>query len=132
MENEILSSNFIWDAIDKDLEEKVYDEIHTRFPPEPNGYLHIGHCKALCTNFGTADKYHGLCNLRFDDTNPTKEETHFVDGIMEDIHWLGFEWNGGLFYASDYYQRLYDIAVDFIKRGLAYICELSQIGRAHV
>ncbi len=125
MENEILSSNFIWDAIDKDLEEKVYDEIHTRFPPEPNGYLHIGHCKALCTNFGTADKYHGLCNLRFDDTNPTKEETHFVDGIMEDIHWLGFEWNGGLFYASDYYQRLYDIAVDFIKRGLAYICELS-------
>lgn len=123
MENRTIESNFIWDAIDEDLEKKIYTEVHTRFPPEPNGYLHIGHCKALCTNFGTAEKYTGLCNLRMDDTNPSKEETHFVEGIMEDIRWLGFEWNGGFYYASDYYQRLYDIAVDFIERGLAYIDE---------
>ncbi len=125
MENNMSVSNFIWDAIDKDLEEKIYTEVHTRFPPEPNGYLHIGHCKALYTNFMTAAKYNGLCNLRFDDTNPAKEETHFVEGIIEDIRWMGFDWNGGLFYASDQYQRFYDIAVDFIKRGLAYVDELS-------
>ncbi len=125
MENELSSSNFIWDMIDKDLLDGRYGSVHTRFPPEPNGYLHIGHCKALVTNFGTAEKYKGLCNLRFDDTNPTKEETHFVEGIMEDIHWLGFDWNGGLYYASDYYQRMYDIAVDWIKRDLAYVDELS-------
>ena len=125
MENRLMNSNFIWDAIDKDLQEHVYDRVHTRFPPEPNGYLHIGHCKALCTNFGTAKKYNGLVNLRFDDTNPEKEETHFVEGIMDDIHWLGFDWNGGLYYASDYYEKLYDIAVDFINRGLAYVDELT-------
>ncbi|NMD37297.1 MAG: glutamine--tRNA ligase, partial [Christensenellaceae bacterium] len=125
MENEVSSSNFIWDIIDQDLLDGRYGSVHTRFPPEPNGYLHIGHCKALVTNFGTAEKYNGLCNLRFDDTNPTKEETHFVEGIMEDIHWLGFDWNGGLYYASDYYQRMYDIAVDWIKRDLAYVDELS-------
>lgn len=125
MENRLMNSNFIWDAIDKDLQEHVYDRVHTRFPPEPNGYLHIGHCKALCTNFGTAKKYNGLVNLRFDDTNPEKEETHFVEGIMDDIHWLGFDWNGGLYYASDYYEKLYNIAVDFINRGLAYVDELT-------
>ena len=125
MENRLMNSNFIWDAIDKDLQEHVYDRVHTRFPPEPNGYLHIGHCKALCTNFGTAKKYNGLVNLRLDDTNPEKEETHFVEGIMDDIHWLGFDWNGGLYYASDYYEKLYDIAVDFINRGLAYVDELT-------
>jgi len=100
--------------------------VHTRFPPEPNGYLHIGHCKALVADFGTADKFNGLCNLRFDDTNPAKEETEYVDGIMEDIHWLGFEWMGGLFFASDYYEKCYEIAEDWIIRELAYVDELTQ------
>ncbi|MDO5021864.1 MAG: glutamine--tRNA ligase/YqeY domain fusion protein [Eubacteriales bacterium] len=118
-------SNFIWDEIDKDLAEGKYEKVHTRFPPEPNGYLHIGHCKALVTDFGTAEKYDGLCNLRFDDTNPEKEDTEYVDGIKEDIRWLGFDWNGGEYYASDYYQQMYEIAEDFIKRGLAYVDELS-------
>lgn len=126
MDMETPRTNFIWDFIDDDLAQGRCEKVHTRFPPEPNGYLHIGHCKALVTNFGTADKYNGLCNLRFDDTNPAKEDTEYVDGIMEDIHWLGFEWNGGLYYASDYYQRCYDIAEDFIRRGLAYVDELTQ------
>lgn len=126
MSLEIEKSNFIWDAIDKDLADGKYRRVHTRFPPEPNGYLHIGHCKALVADFGTAERYQGLCNLRFDDTNPDKEETEYVDGIMEDIRWLGFDWNGGLYFASDYYQRCYDIACDFIKRGLAYVDELTQ------
>ena len=125
MEEAIEKSNFIWDAINDDLENERCEEIHTRFPPEPNGYLHIGHCKALVTDFGTAEKYNGLCNLRFDDTNPAKEETEYVDGIMEDIRWLGFEWKGGLFYASEYYDKLYEIAEDFILRGLAYVDELD-------
>ncbi len=126
MSMEAERSNFIWDAIDEDLKAGRYERVHTRFPPEPNGYLHIGHCKALVTDFDTAERYNGLCNLRFDDTNPEKEETEFVDGIMEDIRWLGFDWNGGLFFASDYYQQCYDIAEDFIRRGLAYVDELSQ------
>ncbi|MBE5782462.1 MAG: glutamine--tRNA ligase/YqeY domain fusion protein [Clostridiales bacterium] len=125
MENEAARSNFIWDAIDQDLEKGRCQQVHTRFPPEPNGYLHIGHCKALVTDFGTAEKYGGLCNLRFDDTNPAKEDNEYAEGIKRDIEWLGFHWTGGLFYASDYYQRLYDIAEDFIKRGLAYVDELS-------
>jgi len=125
MENEIERTNFIWDAINQDLEEGRAQQVHTRFPPEPNGYLHIGHCKALITDFGTAEKYGGLCNLRFDDTNPAKEDTEFAEGIKRDIEWLGFHWNGGLYFASDYYQRLYDIAEDFINRGLAYVDELS-------
>ncbi len=125
MENEVVRTNFIWDAIDQDLEKGRCQQVHTRFPPEPNGYLHIGHCKALVTDFGTAEKYGGLCNLRFDDTNPAKEDTEYAEGIKRDIEWLGFHWTGGLFYASDYYQRLYDIAEDFIKRGLAYVDELS-------
>ena len=125
MENEAVRSNFIWDAIDQDLEKGRYQQVHTRFPPEPNGYLHIGHCKALVTDFGTAEKYNGLCNLRFDDTNPAKEDNEYAEGIKRDIEWLGFHWTGGLFFASNYYQRLYDIAEDFIKRGLAYVDELS-------
>ncbi|MDD4133497.1 MAG: glutamine--tRNA ligase/YqeY domain fusion protein [Eubacteriales bacterium] len=126
MSENLERGNFIWDAIDQDLAEGKYGRVRTRFPPEPNGYLHIGHCKALVTDFGTAEHYGGLCNLRFDDTNPEKEESEFVGGIMEDIRWLGFEWNGGLYFASDYYQQCYDIAEDFIRRGLAYVDELSQ------
>ena len=118
-------SNFIWDAIDQDLKEGRAQEIRTRFPPEPNGYLHIGHCKAIIADFSTAEKYGGLCNLRFDDTNPAKEETEYVDGIMEDIRWLGYEWKGGLYFASDYYEKCYDIACAWIKRGIAYVDELS-------
>ena len=91
-------SNFIWDAIDQDLEDKRYTEIHTRFPPEPNGYMHIGHCKALIMDFLTAEKYGGKCNLRFDDTNPAKEDTEYVEAIKRDIHWLGFHWTGGEVY----------------------------------
>ncbi len=125
MENENARTNFIWDAIDQDLKEGRAQQVHTRFPPEPNGYPHIGHCKALVTDFGTAEKYGGLCNLRFDDTNPAKEDTEYAEAIKRDIEWLGFHWTGGLYYASDYYQRLYDIAEDFINRGLAYVDELS-------
>ena len=125
MENENARTNFIWDAIDQDLKEGRAQQVHTRFPPEPNGYPHIGHCKALVTDFGTAEKYGGLCNLRFDDTNPAKEDMEYAEAIKRDIEWLGFHWTGGLFFASDYYQRLYDIAEDFIKRGLAYVDELS-------
>ncbi len=126
MENEAAKSNFIWDAINQDLESGRYQRVRTRFPPEPNGYLHIGHCKALVADFGAADKFGGLCNLRFDDTNPAKEETEYVDGIMEDIRWLGFEWKGGLYFASDYYETCYQIAEDWIKRDLAYVDELNQ------
>ena len=125
MENENARTNFIWDAIEEDMREGRAQQVHTRFPPEPNGYPHIGHCKALVTDFGTAEKYGGLCNLRFDDTNPAKEDTEYAEAIKQDIEWLGFHWTGGLYYASDYYQRLYDIAEDFINRGLAYVDELS-------
>ena len=125
MENEAARTNFIWDAIDQEIQEGHVQQVHTRFPPEPNGYLHIGHCKALVTDFGTAEKYGGVCNLRFDDTNPAKEDTEYVDGIQEDIRWLGFEWKGGMYYASEYYDRLYEIAEDFIRRGLAYVDELT-------
>ncbi|NLD52328.1 MAG: glutamine--tRNA ligase/YqeY domain fusion protein [Clostridiales bacterium] len=119
-------SNFIWDAIEEDLASGRCTKVHTRFPPEPNGYLHIGHCKALVADFATAEKYGGLCNLRFDDTNPAKEETEYVEGIMEDIRWLGFDWNGGLYFASEYYEQCYQIAEDFIMRDLAYVDELTQ------
>ena len=118
-------TNFIWEAVEQDLESGRYQNVHTRFPPEPNGYLHIGHCKAMFADFQTAERFGGVTNLRFDDTNPAKEETEYVDGIMEDIHWLGFDWKGGLFFASEYYDKCYEIAVDWIKRGLAYVCELS-------
>ena len=123
-----MSSNFIHAIIDEELKEngRCYGkQVHTRFPPEPNGYLHIGHAKALCIDFGTALKYGGICNLRMDDTNPTKEDTEYVDAIQEDIHWLGFDWDDRFFYASDYFDTMYDLAVGLIKKGLAYVCELS-------
>ncbi len=118
-------SNFIFDIIDRDLEEGVYPSVHTRFPPEPNGYLHIGHCKALIIDFGTAKKYGGICNLRMDDTNPAKEDTEFVDAIKEDIHWLGFDWDDRFFYGSDYFEQTYELAEKLIMSGDAYVCELS-------
>jgi glutaminyl-tRNA synthetase len=118
-------SNFIHQIIDEDNRAGAYQgRVHTRFPPEPNGYLHIGHAKSICLNFGTARKYGGKCNLRFDDTNPTKEETEYVDSIMDDVRWLGFDWDG-LYYASDYFQQLYNWAVQLIKAGEAYVCDLS-------
>ncbi len=117
-------SNFIHDAIDKDLAEKVYDKVQTRFPPEPNGYLHIGHVKAINIDFSTAKKYGGTCNLRLDDTNPTKEDVEYVDSIMEDIKWLGFSWDN-VYYASDYFQEIYDCAIKLIKKGLAYVDDLT-------
>ena len=119
--------HFIHQFIDEDIAEGGRFQgmtVHTRFPPEPNGYLHIGHCKALCINFSTAEKYGGLCNLRFDDTNPAKEDVEFVDAIQEDIHWLGFDWGDRLFYGSDYFEKTYELAEGLIKKGLAYVCEL--------
>lgn len=119
-------SNFIRDIINEDLKTGKYDGlVHTRFPPEPNGYLHIGHAKSICLNFGIARDYNGLCNLRFDDTNPSKEEVEYVDSIKEDVRWLGFDWEDREFYASDYFDRLYEYAVQLIKNGKAYVCELS-------
>jgi len=100
-------------------------QVHTRFPPEPNGYLHIGHCKAQCIDFGTAEKFGGICNLRMDDTNPTKEDTEYVEAIKEDIHWLGFDWDDRFFYASQYFDKMYECAEELIKKGLAYVCELT-------
>ncbi len=124
--SEITSTNFIHAIIDEELKEggRCYGKtVHTRFPPEPNGYLHIGHAKALCIDFGTALKYGGLCNLRMDDTNPTKEDEEYVDAIQEDIHWLGFDWGDRFYYASDYFEVMYEQAVGLIKKGLAYVCE---------
>ena len=119
--------NFIQQQIVEDLAAGINGgRVHTRFPPEPNGYLHIGHAKSICLNFGTALKFGGLTNLRFDDTNPTKEETEYVDSIMEDVHWLGFDWEERLYYASDYFDKLYDFAVELIKRGKAYVDFQSQ------
>ncbi|MDR1206669.1 MAG: glutamine--tRNA ligase/YqeY domain fusion protein [Peptococcaceae bacterium] len=117
--------NFIQGVIDQDLAEGRYQGVHTRFPPEPNGYLHIGHAKAICLNFGLASENNGWCNLRFDDTNPSREDTEYVDSILEDIRWLGFEWRGEVKYASDYFERLYEFACELIRRGKAYVCELT-------
>ena len=120
--------NFIHAFIDEDIAAGGQYEgmtVHTRFPPEPNGYLHIGHCKALVIDFGTAEKYNGLCNLRMDDTNPTKEDVEYVEAIQEDIRWLGFDWGDRFFYASDYFEKMYECAVDLIKKGLAYVCQLT-------
>ena len=125
---ETTAGNFIHTMIEEDLAPGGdYEgmQVHTRFPPEPNGYLHIGHCKAMCIDFGTAEKFGGICNLRMDDTNPAKEDTEFVEAIQEDIHWLGFDWEDRFFYGSDYFQQDYDFAVELIKKGLAYVCELS-------
>ena len=119
------NSNFILDFIDEDLKANPSLKIHTRFPPEPNGYLHIGHCKALIIDFSTARRYGGLCNLRMDDTNPAKEDTEFVDAIKEDIHWLGFDWGDRFYYGSDYFEKTYELALGLIKKGLAYVCELT-------
>ena len=118
------TSNFILDFINEDLKEGVYNRVQTRFPPEPNGYLHIGHAKAICIDFGTAEKYGGICNLRLDDTNPTKEDVEYVDAIMEDIKWLGFDW-ANVYYASDYFDFIYECALRLIDKGLAYIDESS-------
>mgnify|MGYP000893562085 FL=1 len=120
------AANFIHAIINEDLKAGTYGgRVHTRFPPEPNGYLHIGHAKSICLNFGTAARYNGLCNLRFDDTNPSKEEVEFVESIKEDVRWLGFDWEDRLFYASDYFEQLYEFAVQLIKLGRAYVCDLS-------
>ncbi len=118
-------SNFITEIIDEDLKTGKYKKVHTRFPPEPNGFLHIGHAKSICLNFGLAEDYGGLCNLRFDDTNPEKEEDIYVKSIIEDIKWLGFDWGDRLYYASDYFEQLYEYAIKLIKKGKAYVDSLS-------
>ena len=118
-------SNFITNIIDEHLESGRFDTVHTRFPPEPNGYLHIGHAKSICLNFGVAQDYGGLTNLRFDDTNPTKEEVEYMESIEADVRWLGFSWDDRLFYASDYFGPLYEFAVDLIKKGKAFVCDLN-------
>ena len=125
MEKETVSRNFIEQIIDKDLAEGVYDTVHTRFPPEPNGYLHIGHAKSILLNYGLAEEYHGKFNMRFDDTNPTKEKVEFVDSIKKDIQWLGADWEDRLFFASDYFDQMYEYAVKLIKKGKAFVCDLS-------
>ena len=120
------SLNFIEQIVESDLKAgKNGGRLNTRFPPEPNGYLHIGHAKAICMDFGIAEKFGGTCNLRFDDTNPVKEDVEYVDSIMEDIHWLGFDWGDRLYYASDYFPKLWDLAIRLIKEGKAYVDEQS-------
>ena len=125
MENEAVSRNFIEQIIDKDLQEGKYEKICTRFPPDPNGYLHIGHAKSILLNYGLAQQYHGQFNMRFDDTNPTKEKVEFVESIKADIQWLGADWGDHLYFASDYFDRMYEAAVELIKKGKAYVCDLS-------
>ena len=121
-----LPSNFVRDIIDEDLKNnKNEGRVHTRFPPEPNGYLHIGHAKSICLNFGLAIDYNGKCNLRFDDTNPVKEDTEYVEAIQRDIKWLGFDWGEKPFFASDYFEKLYNYAIDLINAGKAYVCDLT-------
>ncbi len=124
-EAEARPSNFIRQIIDKDLADSKHNSVHTRFPPEPNGYLHIGHAKSICLNFGIAQDYQGQCNLRFDDTNPEKEDIEYVESIKNDVNWLGFEWSGDICYSSNYFDKLYNYAVELIKKGLAYVDELS-------
>ena len=122
---EVVSKNFIEQEIDKDLAEGVYSHVQTRFPPEPNGYLHIGHAKSILLNYGLAKKYGGQFNLRFDDTNPTKEKTEFVESIIEDVKWLGADFEDRLFFASNYFEQMYECAVFLIKKGKAFVCDLS-------
>ena len=122
------SKNFIHAFIEEDIApggQYAGMTVHTRFPPEPNGYLHIGHCKALCIDFGTAETFGGLCNLRMDDTNPTKEDVEYVDAIKEDIQWLGFSWDDRFYFASEYFEQMYECAVQLIQDGKAYVCELT-------
>ena len=125
MENEVVSKNFIEQEIDKDLKEGVYNRVCTRFPPEPNGYLHIGHAKSILLNYGLAKKYNGTFNMRFDDTNPTKEKVEYVESIKEDIKWLGANWGDNLYFASDYFEAMYECAVKLINKGKAYVCDLT-------
>ncbi len=118
--------DFVRSAISEDLQAAGNDDrVHTRFPPEPNGYLHIGHAKSVCLNFGIAEDFDGLCNLRFDDTNPVKEETEYIDAIKEDVRWLGFDWKDRLYFASDYFEQMYEHAIQLIKAGKAYVCDLN-------
>ena len=124
-EKEVVSRNFIQQIIDKDLAEGICDTVHTRFPPEPNGYLHIGHAKSILLNYGLAKEYGGEFNMRFDDTNPTKEKTEFVESIKEDITWLGADWEDRLFFASDYFEQMYEAAVKLIEKGKAYVSDLT-------
>ena len=119
MENETVSKNFIEQMIDKDIEEGYCHEVHTRFPPEPNGYLHIGHAKSILLNYGLAQKYHGKFNMRFDDTNPTKEKTEFVESIIKDVEWLGAKYDGEVRFASNYFEQMYEAAIKLIKKGKA-------------
>ncbi|MBW1673603.1 MAG: glutamine--tRNA ligase, partial [Deltaproteobacteria bacterium] len=124
--NSAPAPNFIRNIIAEDLRaNKNEGRVHTRFPPEPNGYLHIGHAKSICLNFGLAQEFGGLCNLRFDDTDPSKEEVEYVDSIKEDVRWLGFDWQDREFYASDYFEQLHEYAIQLIKKGKAYVCDLS-------
>ncbi|MFT5676482.1 MAG: glutaminyl-tRNA synthetase, partial [Paraglaciecola sp.] len=125
-ETESRPTNFIRQIIDKDLESGVAKSVQTRFPPEPNGYLHIGHAKSICLNFGIASDYEGQCNLRFDDTNPEKEDIDYVNSIQEDVKWLGFGWNGDVRYSSNYFDQLYNYAIELIEKGLAYVDFSSQ------
>ena len=125
MENQLVSKNFIEQEIDKDLAEGVYDHVCTRFPPEPNGYLHIGHAKSILLNYGLSQKYNGTFHMRFDDTNPTKERMEFVDSIKEDIQWLGADWKEHLYFASDYFDAMYECALKLIRKGKAFVCDLS-------
>src|SRR3954464_9938066 len=118
--------DFIRDIVADDLAAGRHKSVVTRFPPEPNGYLHIGHAKSICLNFGIAEEFGGRCNLRFDDTNPTREEQEYIDAIQADVHWLGFDWGTDLYYASDYFERLYDWAEGLIKQGHAYVDDQSQ------
>ena len=121
-----LNNNFIQKIIDEDkISGKWNNRIHTRFPPEPNGYLHIGHAKSICLNFGIAEKNNGKCNLRFDDTNPLKESEEYVKSIIEDVKWLGYDWEDRLYFASDYFDNMYEYAVTLIKKGKAYVCDLK-------
>ena len=117
--------NFIRNIINEDISSGKHKSVQTRFPPEPIVYLHIGHAKSICLNFGTAKDYQGWCNLRFDDTNPAKEDIEYVESIKEDVHWLGFEWHGEVKYSSDYFEKYYEYAVELVKKGLAYVCFLS-------
>ncbi|MAE36092.1 MAG: glutamine--tRNA ligase, partial [Oceanospirillaceae bacterium] len=119
------SNNFIAKIIQEDLDAGRVQSVQTRFPPEPNGYLHVGHAKSICLNFGVAEQFDGACNLRFDDTNPEKESQEFIDAIKDDITWLGYQWKGDIHYASDYFDQLHDWAVELIKADKAYVCDLN-------
>lgn len=121
IKNKKINNNFIYKIIEKDLKMGLYKKIHTRFPPEPNGYLHIGHAKSICINFGIAKKYNGKCNLRIDDTNPTKEKIKYIESIKNDLKWLGFSWYKKIYFSSNYFNLIFNYAIELIKKGLAYV-----------